>query len=131
MNGFIKQNNMRASKREKIILKHLHGITLEQWRKELRDKYPYNEIENIVHTAMVTAATKKVESLSGITERIFSISIIRDLNAMIMNGSITSSKMVCLMNEAIKWQDVGIGMGNHYLRDMIKELKEDPKCKIK
>lgn len=67
-------------------------------------------------------------SVSGINHRVFTIAIIRDLNYMVKSGQITSSKMVELMNEAVKWQEVDLG--NKYLRDMINDLKDDPDAAI-
>ena len=75
--------------------------------------------------------TKASDSdLSCISERVFTISQIRDLNAMVKSGHITSSKMIELLNETVKWKWVDLGMGRKYLDDMISDLKADTEAPI-
>lgn len=43
---------MKPTAIEEIILKHYHGFTLEQWRQNLVNEFPYSEIPSIVQTAL-------------------------------------------------------------------------------
>ena len=84
------------------------------------------KIEDELDTIASLSDTTEHDGLSEISERVFTISQMRDLNAMVKSGHITSSKMIEVMNEAVRWQSVDLG--NKYLRDMISDLKANPEA---